>query len=748
MTRATLLLLATCLALATGLLFRFELYPVAPGMDAPYYHAFNWAAERQLRFGGEFISTYGPFGHLVITAPLGELWKARLWFEAGIVLGAALVATAYVRAASFLGTPARFGFAALLLYTVALQEAEYRVLALVVLCLLLGLHARGRTAGLASVAAGLLAGFCLLVRVSLGFGCVGALCVASVLSGGPGRRLARLALGVGAAGVGCALGWVGSVGNPAALPGYLATGVELASGYSSAVSHAPSDWGRGALAFAAWLALVGGWILVLGTSRSRISGAALAVPIFIAWKHAMVRQDPNHVYFLVGFGFFVLAVLLVDAWQVRPRWRHGLVSALACGLLALTSVSSWTQGTESLRSVALRASRPLAFEGLRTVADVGAHRRDVLRLSEELLRPQRLPASIRERIGAGTVDVYPWDSSYVWANGLDWRPRPLPATFSTVTPGLDRRNARFFESSGRPQFVLWHAAGVWSFDGRHVFWDEPLTLRALFGGYDETRTEAGLLLLRAREAARFPTLETLGDDAVGWGQWLLVPPAPGVVLAAATFERSLAARAVRVVFREDPVFLSLRLTGGEVVRYRFAPDLAASGLWVSPLPLTGQDVSSLLRGGPAAQVAAIRFEHGPGVELSSGVQVRWLAMAPVAEDRPRPPPLSLAGARQDRVCAGEIGKVRRGTNWHGETALSAIGWLPDGAAAPGDLDLWLTDGEGRALATETSSGPPRPGAAGWWAIARTETVPEEIGFVLRGPDGGWVASCNRIPAPP
>jgi hypothetical protein len=748
MTGSRALLLAAALALAVGLLFRFELYPVAPGMDAPYYHAFNWAAERQLRFGDDFISTYGPFGHLIITAPLGGLWKARLWFEGWIVLGAALVATAYVSSAPSVGPRARFGFVALLLYAVALQEAEYRVFALVVLGLLLSLHTKGRTAWLASAAVGLLAGFCLLIRVSLGFGCVGALVVGSLLSGSLGRRLARLAVGVGAAGVGCVLGWLASVGDPSSLAGYLATGIELASGYSSAVSHAPSDWWRGALAFAAWVVWVGGWILVQGNSRIRISGAALAVPTFIAWKHAMVRQDPNHVYFLVSFGLFVLAVLLVDAWQTRPRWSHGLVLGLACVLLAFTSVSHWTKGTESLHTVAVRVARPLAFEGvraLRELVDLETYRRDVLALSEELLRPVRLPASMRERIGAGTVDVYPWDSAYVWANGLDWRPRPLPATFSTVTPGLDQRNARFFESPGRPQFVLWHAAGVWSFDGRHVFWDEPLTLRAILGGYDEARTEAGLLLLRARENSRFPALETLGDATVGWGRWLRVPRAAGVVFAAATLERTLAARAVRVLFREDPVFLSLRFATGEAVRYRFAPDHAASGLWVSPFPVTGQEVSSLLRGGPVGQVVAIRFEQSAGVELSSGIRVRWLAMAPAA-DRFSRPPLAFPVAEQGRACAGAIEKVRSGTDWHGGTALSAIGWVRDEAAAPGDLDLWLTDGEGRALATETSV-LPRPGATGWWAIARAEPIPEEIGFVLRDRDGGWAASCNRIRAP-
>jgi hypothetical protein len=352
---------------------------------------------------------------------------------------------------------------------------------------------------------------------------------------------------------------------------------------------------------------------------------------------------------------------------------------------------------------------------------------------------------MREHIGPGTVDVYPWDASYVWANGLHWKPRPLPATFSTVTRGLDLRNARFFESPGRPQFVLWHAAGVWSFDGRHVFWDEPQTLRALLGGYDEAQAEGGLLLLRARASNRFPVLDVLGESTVAWGEWLRAPRAPGVVLAAASFERSLAAWAVRFALREEATFLSLRLSHGKTVRYRFAPDHAASGLWVSPLPLTGPDVVSLLRGGPAETVAAIRFDPGPGVAISPEVHVRWLAMPPVgvAPLGAAPEPAGAATG----ACAGAIERVRAGTDWHGETALSASGWLPAAGGGRRVPELWLTDGRGQALATRTWDGPTRPGAAGWWAVARVEQVPDEIGFVLRGPDGGWSASCNRIPIP-
>jgi hypothetical protein len=486
----------------------------------------------------------------------------------------------------------------------------------------------------------------------------------------------------------------------------------------------------------------------------------LVLPTFVAWKHAFVRQDPNHVYFLVTFGGFVLALLFVDSAPGRRRWSRGIVFAVAALLLGMTSASRWTGGMDSLRSVVRRAAEPFSLHGLRALrdlADLGAYRSGVERASEERLRAAILPQGLRERIGQATVDVYPWDSAYVWANGLAWRPRPLTATFSSLGPGLDLRDARFFESPARPRFVLWHAAGVWSFDGRHVFWDEPHTLRALLGGYDAVASEGGVTLLEARGSFRFSALETLGGATTGWNRWLDAPRAAGILLVAATFERSLTARTLRLLFREEPVFLSLRLATGGEVRYRFAPDHAASGLWVSPLPVSGPDLHSLLRGGPLGRVVAIRFDGGPGVALSSEIRVTWLAMAAAPDRGLRAPPVPRPAAEAGR-CVGAIERIRSGEGWHGGNALSAIGWVPGPAEPVQELDLWLTDATGRALATgvwgapgpgaKPAAGAPDADASGWWAIARTEDIPGEIGFVLHGPDGGWLPSCNRIAVAP
>ncbi len=244
-----------------------------------------------------------------------------------------------------------------------------------------------------------------------------------------------------------------------------------------------------------------------------------------------------------------------------------------------------------------------------------------------------LPESMRSIIGSGSVDVYPWEVSYVPANGLRWSNRPLPGSFSAYTPVLDDLNVAFFNSNRRPQYLLWHTiprgdAPVESIDLRHVFWDEPGTLRAILDSYDVIETQPNIILLGARTRPRFTPAQPLNTLRVQWNTWTQVPQVAGVLLANASIERSATMRALRTVFRENAVFLSLRFTSGEEVSFRIAPDNAAQGLWLSPFPETVDDLHTLLRRGAARRVVAVRFSAGRFASLYQPIVVSWLQLTP------------------------------------------------------------------------------------------------------------------------
>jgi len=71
------------------------------------------------------------------------------------------------------------------------------------------------------------------------------------------------------------------------------------------------------------------------------------------------------------------------------------------------------------------------------------------------------------------------------------------------------------------------------------------------------------MVLRARASPRFGPPNPLGTGSVTWNTWTPVPKSTGALLASATVEPSLVVPIVRAVFREEPVFLSVRFAGGE-----------------------------------------------------------------------------------------------------------------------------------------------------------------------------------------
>lgn len=618
-TVAAILLAATLLSLLLGFrvgmirqdLVGFGLQFPAPGLDLSYTYAMNRASADGRVFGREFVSTYGPFGYAIAAMDVGGTLVPWILSQLLLTLGLGSAAGAYAWSAR----PARWSAVAwtfLVLTTIHVLADEYRWLCLVTILLLLGLKAAGRGAPGAFAAAGLLGGLGLLVKLSLGFGALLSVGAAAVLSRRVGPAMVRLAAALGAAMVGLTGGLWLYQGSTTGLRGYLATAAAVTGGYSSAMSLAPAGGWRVAGAFGVFVALLV-VAAVLGSPRLRVTLAALGLPLFVAWKHALVRQD-GHVQLFVTFAFAAVALLLVGAAEPRDLRRLG--PPLFLGVAAL--VWAWLDSPDSGPRPALLLGRtlaqPLGLPGLRSVlvlSDLPGHRAALARASADALASLRLPEAERRRMGTEAVDVYPWESSYVAANGLNWRSRPSPASFATYSPALDARNASFFAAPSRPPFVLWHkGAGVRSIDRRHLFWDEPLTLLTLLDGYDAV-WRGDVLLLASRREPRFAPPQPVMATTAPWDEWLTLPRVEEALLAAVEIDVPLASRVRRLALREDPAFLAVRFEDGERARFRYVPDQARSGLFLDPLPRSADDVVALFSGQcPEARVEAIRFIGG------------------------------------------------------------------------------------------------------------------------------------------
>jgi hypothetical protein len=623
------------LSVISGILMGFNgsVLPVTRGLDPSYVYAFNYASAHHEQWGRDFVSTYGPFGHVIWAMDVGSHVWGKLLSNLLLAAGFGVAAAVYLRGARGLGAGTRLAAMGTLVYAFSIQDPEYRWFALFVLVLLIGLLAE-RRAGLAAFAvAGLLGGFYLLVKFSLGVSAAVTLLLASCLVRHPRAAASRLAVSAAALAAGLLSGWVSAGGTPAGIASYLVTGLEMARGYSSAMSYRTGKWWAGVAALLAWFALLGLWGLLRPRSRKTIVLAGLAFPLFAAWKHAIVRQDDVHVEILVRFGIFVIAVLLIETAPVWG-WRRALPAA---GVLLLPLAVAWMSaiGVGSRLDPGEMGWSPSSFRGLKSLGRlvrVDTYRGNIERMSRAELQGSVLPASLRQRIGRNPVDVYPWETSYVPANQLSWVHRPIPASFNAYSPALDGLNAAFFRSDRRPGFLIWHAGfrpGMLSIDQRHLLWDEPETLRAIVDHYDIAGATPEVLLLRARASARYEAPQPLVSVQVSWDTPTPVPDADGVILFAPSIGHSLALGLLQTVFRGQPVMLRVWFDSGKDAVFRLVSDNRGGPLWLSPLATTLEELPGLLEDGIGHRVTAISFHGTRLIEaLAPPISVTWFRMAP------------------------------------------------------------------------------------------------------------------------
>jgi len=638
------MLLALSVVTSMAMDFSFRILPVLPGVDGPFAYGFNYAAAHRLKWGLEFISTYGPYGHLVQTMDLGSLVWSKLLFNLLLALGLGVATTAYLRSAAGLSTGARLALMPAIVYASTIQDPEYRWFTFFLLVFLAGLLTGGWASLAAYGLAGLLGGFYLLIKFSIGFATIVTLVLGCALVRRPLVAAGRLTVTACAVTVAFVIGWISSGGGRAGIVPYLTLGWELSSGYSSGASLHGGRWWVDVASFLVAFALLLLWVLLKPGPRSRIALAGLAFPLFTAWKHSIVRQD-EHVAILARFGVFVVIILFAEAAAAWP-WRYTLPAAAAVLVPVVLPWATMTTPVYGLTAGEMVVN-PFAFRGLKDLAaltQLTAYREAIAQTSASALRRRTLPASMRDRIGASPVDVYPWDASYVPANRLTWANRPLPFSYNGWTPALDGLNAAFFRSPRRPEYLVWHrgfARGVWSIDGRHLLWDEPQTVRAIVDHYEVVDADGSVMLLRTRSSPRFGTPQPLGTSRVQWDTWVAVPGHHGVLLATPSMEPSRILRLVRGLFREEPLWLSVRFGSGQSNTYRLLPDNMGSGVWLSPLPIAFEEMPPLLQESAGRRVVAMRFGGDVLVRtLVPSISVSWSQMLPLRDSRNNetPPP--------------------------------------------------------------------------------------------------------------
>ena len=604
---------------ATVLIFFFTLPSTGtiiwPGLDNSYALAFNYFFASGVQIGRDILFTYGPLGFLEWPQPQGNnILYANVIYSS--------VHLAFIACLVWLGTSGRslrgqIGVVALVLFLSYLLSAFMYLKLVFLIAVLLLLHFMTRQVWFLVMAIGLTV-LALLIRST--YGILGLLMLFSYsFYLAYTQQQPKFIIGtIAGVLVVTVAAWLLIYGNLAGLFSYMRGILEFSSGNSSAMTLNPQN---------NWLILTAfaGVVLYLPFSvrkkEAYVAYVVFGLSIIAFFKYAFSREGWSlnyaFVYLLMVFSIFVLFV-------PQLRKRHYTIIFMALVLFGVNMKKAgdfnplgyvWSQVKNN-------------FENRNTVDIVKAlinykeQARILLAQSEKRLEPQKLSAETRAVIGRDTVDAYPFEISYVMANGFNWKPRPVIQSYISYTPYLDRQNALFFQSEKAPNYLLWEAPQgdikADSIDDRYVLNDEPLAMLEILGRYSPLIMDGKVVVIKNNGKQGFAPPQNVGGDSSWWGAWIAVPKRPecSVLRSRLSFSRTLAGKLKRAVYKEEEFYVEYKLENGNIQKHRFVIDNAPSGIWISPY------IANIWKH-DMWPVNEVRFSHSAADFLDDALRLEW-----------------------------------------------------------------------------------------------------------------------------
>jgi len=348
---------------------------------------------------------------------------------------------------------------------------------------------------------------------------------------------------------------------------------KLSSGYGDTLSlHPYNNW----VLLLLFIALIISFPLWNKEKDVRIVCLLSLFPLFAAWKHSFIRQDVWHypiiIYFLIVFWSITLLI---------AKEKRILTFIVACCSILLLYANMhaipWYRGI----------SREVV--GINNFVDV-LHYRDfkqrIRSMSEHNIAPNKLSEEQRKLIGNKTIDIYPWDFSYIAANNVHWKPRrtlELGASTSQWASKVASKNYLLNDDS--PEFLLfhYHKDGLHSLDERYILNDEPLVIYNVFNHYLLEEKTDRFMLFKKDTIAHFekPILEEV--QTVQFNEWINIPKGDNeIVRLKVSSKNTLWGKLKKILYKEGAYYVDYMLEDENIYTYRYVPGTAVDGLWCSP----------------------------------------------------------------------------------------------------------------------------------------------------------------------
>lgn len=559
------------------------------------------------QFGRDLVHTYGPWGF--VGEPQGDpriypwLLAARLLIAAAFVFGVSIIALRKIRSpiprALFLAWIMIFADPIYVLPAVLFALASFRP---------------AENDRISRLTIHLLAVACALTMwiKFTSFVAVAALAVVLALQDLFQRRRPLIALEITAA---AGAFWFVARQSPLNLPAFMHGALSTAASYSGAMFTAGA-YSELPLVAALLLAVAIPAALIVYRTRQWPLWPSLvwvALLFFLQLKEAFVRYDPFHVWMGLVNALLPCALILICRAGYFDPPRTGALTRICAAVVVLLAIALtlfeipgvagferfqiFTRNMDSLKAI---------FAGHSLSADYRRHLAEFRRV-----KPLRQVN--------GTAAFFPDDQALLFGNGIQSDLPPVPQSFEAYNGFLSGRNAAFYRSARRPDYVFFDVHPV---DKRYPAIADPLSWLALLDCYVPDGNSGSYLVLRSAPC-RNSSLDLISRLTAHAGELVAVPDGGGDPVWAEIEVRLNTAGSIVALFTRPPAtVLSVGAPTGRH-RYGLPPETARAGFLLSPEILATDSFAALYSSNGGAPAAAVRsiavIQSGLGQRLSRAV---------------------------------------------------------------------------------------------------------------------------------
>lgn len=373
------------------------------------------------------------------------------------------------------------------------------------------------------------------------------------------------------------------------LPGYIHGSFELIKGYNSSMYLDDGNTGAEnniALVYTLIKYLFIAFAIYLFLKGKLVQFFFLAIGIgyvLLLKKQALIRGDIQH---LSEFFCYVPLVLIYGNLVHHRDTIQKYFSAVMLAIVLLCLFFKTDMLNKQVDNLFLeRFSTKQAYieQFINADSDAYANQKN----------KKYIPERILNTIGNATVDIFPWDISYLIENNLNYKPRPIIQSYSAYTQYLQQLNYDSYINDG-PEYIIYDYESI---DRRYPFGDETKLSMLIVKNYSiadsfESNGRSRLLLKKRSDAIKPLNIELVETRTFDIKDRF--PIVEGTNMVKVHVKYHSAGRKAAMLDRPPAIDLCVYISNGHEFVYKTSMELLKAGQKSDKMVVTLKDLVTLL----------------------------------------------------------------------------------------------------------------------------------------------------------